>query len=84
MFLVTKVLRDLVYCWVWGPGEEVRVICRMLRQRRMSLKGLCLGLVTSASRQLCVPSTVQRRKLRHTEVEKLAKLTLDATQRWIL
>lgn len=84
MFLVTKVLRDLVHGWVWGPGEEVRVICRMLRQRRRSPKVLCLGLVMSASKQRCVPSTVQRRKLRHTEVAKLAKLTLDATQRWIL
>lgn len=87
MFLVTQVLGDLVHGWVWGPGEEVRIIYRMLRQRRRSLKVLRLGLVRSASRQLCVPSPVQRRKLRHTEVAKLAKLaklTLDATQRWIL
>lgn len=82
MFLVTQVLGDLVHGWVWGPGEEVRIICRMLRQRRRSLKVLCLGLVRS--RQLCVPSPVQRRKLRHTEEAKLAKLSLDATQRWIL
>lgn len=53
MFLVTKVLRDLVHGWVWGPGEEVRVICRMLRQRRRSPKVLCLGLVMSVSRAVC-------------------------------